>query len=662
MSFFAGFSGRFGEELARSRAEEADRAERQSALESNILQHLSTSPDPEIASHAITGLLDLAGPQKRAGGLAGWLGKVAQHPALPTIRQLVSSGRQVEDQPPQAPRMNVEEGVQELPGSPVEVPGVQSQPAPQRVAATPPPAFAQGYQPATTKTVPRHVLETPDDLAARQVATAEATAQAHEQGTLQGKLNVVRGGPGHPPLTDEEQELLFPGKAMVSAGTVQGKDTPYGSMDNAGRPLSPTGYYTAKADPRDPSKVVYFPSTQPASVSNQAAINARQSFQMYAGPDGKTPGKWRVTRDGSKAPEFLGYIPQRGSYLPFVDPDTGETTYQQAAAPMTPVPQTPGAAGAQPPPSVPRGTPVAGGPPAASVASPAGQVPLGGPPTAATPGGGPKGIPGGRKRNLQQTEGAYIGPNGAPQVGRALFDAATGKYYAAEDAAREAVGFIPGAEGAYATTAYSQANNTLITIAAAKKAIVDAGLVTNNDPAKTAELLQKFYSGVVGDNPIEAAVASLTNLAGIQGATQYVRSNSRSYQMFQAALQHLPNVPSQRVAAMSQIPVVGGLVTPTTSALAGGHGWDSFASMYRKLEQAEKIIGEGKGALAELTGKTAEHAVGAGGRGAAPAPGGRAGGPPAAAQEEFIGPDGKTYIKTGVNPDGSIRGRLKGPG
>ena len=191
MGFFAGFSGEFGKQLATSRAEEANRAERQSAMESQILQHLSTSPDPEIASHAITGLLDLASPQRKAKGLAGWLGKVAEHPALPTIRQLISQGRQVEDQPPQAPRMNVEEGLRSMPGTPV---GDQPAPAATRPmvgppgpddtsvpsAATPPPSapFASGFQPATTETVPRQVFLQPGELEAQQAGQKETAVLA----------------------------------------------------------------------------------------------------------------------------------------------------------------------------------------------------------------------------------------------------------------------------------------------------------------------------------------------------------------------------------------------------------------------------------------------------------------------------------------------------
>lgn len=630
MSFFAGFSGEFGRQLATARAEEAAKAERQSALESSILQHLATSTDPEIQSHALTGLLDLAGPQKRAGGFAGWLGKMADHPALPTIRQLISSGRQVEDKGPEAPRMNVEEGLMALPGERVgEQPAPASRPLigppgpddpePQS-ALTPPPsalatasAFKSGFQPATTKTVPRQLFDTPEQV-------AEKTARGTTRGTLQGKVDVLRGQPGQPgqsPLTEEEQELLFPGKAMISAGTIQGKDTPYGSVDNAGRPLNPTGYYTTKADPRDPSKVVYFPSTEPAHVANQAAINKRQSFRQYAGPDGKTPAVWRVSRDGSTPAEFVGYVPQRGSYLAYVDEDTGLVTYQQAPAPMTSVPKTPAAPGGgttiTPPPQA--GAPAAAAQPPGGATSPS-APPAVAPARAGAPPPGaasPAGIPGGRKRALQQTEGAYVGAGGEPVVGRALFDSASGKYYAVEDPAREAVGFIPGPEGAAVVQNYHQINSTLIKILAAKKQLEDKGWATNNDPKATAKLAADFYAGVLGDNQLDAAVASLTNLAALQGASQYVKSNSRSWQMFQTASVHLPRMPDERAAQLSQLPVVGGAVNPTTAGIAGSHGWDSPAQMYHKLTQAEEILKADKVSLAQITGKTPDRAVGAGG-------------------------------------------------
>lgn len=543
---------------------------------------------------------------------------------------------------------------------------------PFQTAATPPPGGVTDpgdlYQPPQTVTTPRTIFLSPEERAGR---TAEATTR----GQIRGRVDALRGTTGSTgPLTEEEQDLLFPGRALTTAGTVQGKAAPAGSLDNAGRPLDPEGYYTSKADPRDPSKMVYFPTTAPASVTNQAAIANRPMFQHYVGPDGKTPGVWRVSRSGKDAqgnpypPQFVGYLPVKGQYLQYVDPDTQEVSYiaappvYMAGASLTASRQPPGAppahhaaavspgapgtaavappalggvvgaAGAPRASAAPAGAPgVAGGPAAAAPPAAPGQVPA----AAGARPAGPRGISGGRRRQLEPVKGAFIGPNGTPQVGQAFLDKGTGKYYSAQDPSQEATGFIPGDEGNYAIQAYAQANNTLITIAAAKKAIEDAGLVKDNDPQHTLALMSRFYSGTTGGDPISAAVASLTNLAGIQGATQYVRSNSRSYQMFQAALQHLPNAPTQRAAAASQVPVVGRMVTPETAMLAGSHGWDSFASMYTKLRQAETIITEGKASLAELTGKTADRAIGAGGP---PAPGGaRTAAVPPAVQDALKG-------------------------
>jgi hypothetical protein len=638
MPFFSGFAGEFGKQLAQSRSEEADRAEKQDALTAGILQHLTTSPDPEIQSHAISGLLDLAGPKKYAKGLSGWLGKQATNPALPTIQQLIAHGRQVET-PAHVPQANVTSGMPEqLPGDTLDAQGQpQAKALPFAPAATPPPAFKPGdvYQPPRTVTVPRQVFDSPEEAAGK-------TAEAETSGHLRGQLNVMRGqGVTGGPLSPAEQEILFPHGTLTSAGVVQGKQVPTGSLDDSGRPLDPEGYYQTRMDPRNPGRTTYVPTIAPASVTNQAAIGSRYQITHYVGPDGKTPGAWRVSRDGSKPPEFIGYLPQKGQYLQYVDPETQETRYIAAPAVYTPgatlqpssQPQAttaPGPAAAvpgAPPAMAPVAPAAAGAPPAAGPARvpppAAGAVPraAGGPPAA---GAHPGGIAGGRKISAQPQQGAVIGPNGDPQVATALYDAGTKTYYDPQNPKQALQGFIPGPEGAAVVTNYQQANTTLITIHAAMKAIEDAGLLNSNDPAVTAAKMAAFYQGTVGNDPVAAAVDSLTNLAGIQGASQYVRSNSRSYQMFQAASMHLPRAPSERAAALSQTPVVGGLINPATAAVAGSHGWDSFSSMYQKLKQAESMIQQGKASLNVLTGKTSEHAVDAGGAptpAAAPPPG-----------------------------------------
>src|SRR5258708_6575798 len=247
--FFSGFAGEFGRQLQQSRAEEADKAERSNQLESGILEHLSHSADPEIAAHGITGLLDLANPatrNKRASGLQGFLGKMATHPALPTISQLISQGRQVPvETPGHLPSLQSEGGIQE--GAPVgqpsqlEAPGglktpaaapaapggttasrsavgrpnpdegaerVPGQPA-GPLAATPPPSqapFAAGddFQAPGTKMVtqPRHVFYNPREQ-------AEMTATGQRTGTLQADVSMLRGTPGQPGLSPTESARIF---------------------------------------------------------------------------------------------------------------------------------------------------------------------------------------------------------------------------------------------------------------------------------------------------------------------------------------------------------------------------------------------------------------------------------------------------------------------
>ena len=56
--------------------------------ESKILDAVSKSPDPEVRSLAIAGILDSAGPAKRKSGLAGWVGQLQSSPHLEAIRRL----------------------------------------------------------------------------------------------------------------------------------------------------------------------------------------------------------------------------------------------------------------------------------------------------------------------------------------------------------------------------------------------------------------------------------------------------------------------------------------------------------------------------------------------------------------------------------------------
>lgn len=59
--------------------------------EGAIYEALLQSPDPEIQSRAVAGLLESAKPGQRAKGLAGWLGQLEQNPYLPQIQALMQT-------------------------------------------------------------------------------------------------------------------------------------------------------------------------------------------------------------------------------------------------------------------------------------------------------------------------------------------------------------------------------------------------------------------------------------------------------------------------------------------------------------------------------------------------------------------------------------------
>lgn len=121
-----GFTARHREVEDRNYAEGLRSRQREGA----VLQTLANSPDPEVRTLAITGMLDAASPARKAKGLRGWMGEVAQSPYLAAIRNLspmVHETKTVPDVPtqqgyiPDAPH-EVPPGPGALPqGSPIQM-------------------------------------------------------------------------------------------------------------------------------------------------------------------------------------------------------------------------------------------------------------------------------------------------------------------------------------------------------------------------------------------------------------------------------------------------------------------------------------------------------------------------------------------------------------
>lgn len=83
----SGFTGR----KAEVEQENLRQAEQANAREAKIYEALVNSPDPEIRSMAVTGLLDSAKPSKRKSGLRGWIGQMEANPALGRIKDLIGT-------------------------------------------------------------------------------------------------------------------------------------------------------------------------------------------------------------------------------------------------------------------------------------------------------------------------------------------------------------------------------------------------------------------------------------------------------------------------------------------------------------------------------------------------------------------------------------------
>lgn len=650
MPFFSGFARSIGNNLAQTRQENQRQAEAQADRENRVLQTLSQSDDPEIAAHGIAGLMDqtLQRPKK---GLRGWLGEMAGNPALPKIRDLVTQGRQVV--PHEPPLTFGDEGgaggaggsgapggigaaaTPPPKGGAAQVAGGATEPgaAPLSMAAVesggigPLGPTTQGTQrpmPSPLATVPRQVFLTP-----LQRAAQEQTA------SMTGKLEGFRQA-----RNPTEQRLL--GGAGFAPKDVSGvarsedilADEP-NALDESGKPLSDQPGGTWRGVRLPDNSIRYRPVAPPT------ALQAKPAIRMMAGPDG-APHLYRIGADNVKVD--LGAQPVKENRVTWTDEnnqvhsDPVPTVFQQSAT----APPNGAAAGGHPaapaanaPTGAPPGrltSPVPGAPPRPAPVAATGPVPAATPPPApgaagpaaiaAAPAGPRASAGGGRvlgtgKQAAQQTEGAVIGPDGAPQEVTALFDPIRKKYFDPTNPQQELAGFIPGDMGKAAVQAFATGKSTIDTIDKAIAAIQASGLGKSTDPADTLKLQMQYRGGA---NPVTSALGSLTSLASLQGANQYVKGNSRSFQMFNRASQHTALMPTDAEAGWGTTPVVGGLVTPKNAMRTGHPPWDSPAALIEKLQTSRDITQQGLQELQKSAGKGGGRAVGGGASAATPPP------------------------------------------
>lgn len=627
MPFFSGFAQGASDELSRQRQLQAQQNEADAARENAALTHLASSPDPEIAAHALTGLLSQSTSTPGKGMLSRLFGKTAQNPMLPTIKGLIQSGRQVPREP--APSQLPEGASAALPAgslvdpgfTPHDLDGASPLGAPRSGIPEPggPPlsmAAIHNTLPQArgeTATVPRRVFRTPDEQ-----------ARLTEEAQIGGKLSALR-----PYLTPEQQSRAALGEAGVRGnismrfvpGANPGTNFPQGTLDVDGNPITPQGYYRTQE--------ILDPITQTITrhhipTATPTALQVKPTHQVLAGPDGR-PHLFRVMPDQSKVD--LGEKPVRDGYVTYTDPDTQEVksvvapaVFERPRGTVTPPPGAPAAAGTVPPPA---GAPAAR--PTTRTGTPtAGAAPTG--PPASTASTSPKGVARGRVRALTPTEGAVLGPDGQPQVTTAHYDKGTGKYYDPTNPGRELAGFIPGKEGAEVVKTIANTNSVETTLDRAIQAITDLKLDGDGNPNTTAGLVNKYRAGG-GEDPLASAFNALADFAKIQGASQYVQG-TRAFRYIQQIQQHLPLLPSTKEAAANTL--TAGIVSPSNTLVraVAGTTWDSPKQMVQKLEQAKLNLANIRTELTKAAGKTPARAIGQdGGSTAAPPPAGPSSGP-----------------------------------
>lgn len=133
-SGFGGLTEGLWQSIAEGREETRRREEKAAEREAQILQTLANADDPEIRSMALTGMLEMANPKRKAKGLRGFLGEMEASQTLPRIRQLMATPVETEVRTPGLPSRGVPvatamQGPAALPSRPPGVPGSAAMPS-----------------------------------------------------------------------------------------------------------------------------------------------------------------------------------------------------------------------------------------------------------------------------------------------------------------------------------------------------------------------------------------------------------------------------------------------------------------------------------------------------------------------------------------------------
>jgi hypothetical protein len=219
----------------------------------------------------------------------------------------------------------------------------------------------------------------------------------------------------------------------------------------------------------------------------------------------------------------------------------------------------------------------------------------------------------------EPVQGALIGEDGSVQEATALHNPKGAGDYTDTVTGKPLPNFVPGkvGEGTIETLAKATSTNNLIDRALASLAPVK----DDNSIETTQKIFAKYLGGTAGDDPVTAAIGSLTSLAKLQSSNSAAlggRSRAMAYVI--DTQRHLPIAPSARETGFIQRILPAGISVEAGKQFENSPAWDSPAAMYQKLELAKtnnnNFIRELKAGLGKTAERTAAGGAG-GGAGAA---------------------------------------------
>ena len=520
--------------------------------------------------------------------------------------------------------------------------------SPQGVAAGgPPPLTWQG----PVGGPPRGAgLMNPWEQAQLGVQTAGATAEATERGKIRGALGAIQGSNGTGAMQPADRALLtqlgilHPLPPPTYTGSVRFEDLP--PEEQARIPDGKPGQFYRQEFDRI-SQTVHYTPTSPISMAKGVPMTLANPARNGA------PSHYFVYQDGTK--KYLGDVSEREQNISITHPDGSQEIMRIPPGFLKtsggqPIPEAGGTQG--PSVAAPGRTP---GPPAATKSSRAGGGPPPAPNAAQKPAGGSRGGISTKPAQYEPVPVTVMDENGDFHEAQALHNPKGPGPYIHPATGEEMQNVIPGkvGEGTIRVLAQAKATNDLIDRALAAIEPIKG----DNTLEGTLKFSQPYRSGKSGADPLAAAQAALSDLAGLQASnTAALQGSSRALRYYTDKRQHVPILPSPRETTVTRALPAGAV--STVGQLFNNPSWDSPASIYGKLQLAKTNNENFRQTLLSELGKTSGQIRSTGG--APPAPKGAKSAVPPEVQDllrtqspgEHTLSDGSVWIK---GADGSIK-------